>query len=223
MNTDGMLNEYLPLREVVFNTLRDAILRGELAPGERLMEIQLADKLGVSRTPVREAIRKLELEGLAIMLPRRGAIVAAITISDLKDVLEVRRVLEGLTIELACKRMTGEELDKLKESGEDFAKAIKSNDLTEIAKKDVAFHDIIYNASRNKRLIQILNNLREQMYRYRLEYIKDADKRETLVEEHRVIIESIEAKDAVMAKKAIKKHIANQEKTIIENLSEEAE
>lgn len=221
MNTDGMLNEYLPLREVVFNTLRDAILRGELEPGERLMEIQLAEKLGVSRTPVREAIRKLELEGLAIMLPRRGAIVAAITISDLKDVLEVRRVLEGLTIELACKRMTSEELDKLKESGEDFAQAVRGDDLTEIAKKDVAFHDIIYNASRNKRLIQILNNLREQMYRYRLEYIKDANKRGTLVEEHRVIIESIEVKDAVMAKKAIKKHIANQEKTIIENLSEE--
>lgn len=223
MNTDGMINEYLPLREVVFNTLRDAILRGELEPGERLMEIQLAEKLGVSRTPVREAIRKLELEGLAIMLPRRGAIVAAITISDLKDVLEVRRVLEGLTIELACKRMTGEELSKLKESGEDFAKAVKGDDLTEIAKKDVAFHDIIYNSSRNQRLIQILNNLREQMYRYRLEYIKDANKRGTLVEEHKVIIEAIESKDAVMAKKAIKKHIANQEKTIIENLTEEDE
>lgn len=222
MNTDGMLNEYLPLREVVFNTLRDAILRGELEPGERLMEIQLAEKLGVSRTPVREAIRKLELEGLAMMLPRRGAIVAAITISDLKDVLEVRRVLEGLTIELACKRMTEDELNKLKESGEEFAKAIKEEDLTEIAKRDVAFHDIIYNSSRNQRLIQILNNLREQMYRYRLEYIKDANKRGTLVEEHKSIIESIEAKDATMAKKAIKKHIANQEKTIIENLTEDA-
>lgn len=220
MNTDGMINEYLPLREVVFNTLRDAILRGELEPGARLMEIQLAEKLGVSRTPVREAIRKLELEGLAIMLPRRGAIVAAITISDLKDVLEVRRVLEGLTIELACKRMTEEELNKLKECGADFAEAVKGDDLTEIAKKDVAFHDIIYNASRNQRLIQILNNLREQMYRYRLEYIKDANKRGTLVEEHADIIASIEVKDAVMAKKAIKKHIANQEKTIIENLSE---
>lgn len=223
MNTSGMLNEYLPLREVVFNTLRDAILTGELAPGERLMEIQLADKLGVSRTPVREAIRKLELEGLAIMLPRRGAIVASITISDLQDVLEVRKVLEGLTIELACKRMNAEELEQLKESEATFDKAVRGNDLTEIAKKDVAFHDVIYNASRNKRLIQILNNLREQMYRYRLEYIKDEDKRAVLVEEHRMIVEAIEAKDVAMAKKALKKHISNQERTIIENLSEEAE
>ena len=221
MNTSGMLNEYLPLREVVFNTLRDAILTGELAPGERLMEIQLADKLGVSRTPVREAIRKLELEGLAIMLPRRGAIVASITISDLQDVLEVRRVLEGLTIELACKRMNEEELEQLKQGAEAFEKAARENDLTEIAKKDEAFHDVIYNASKNNRLIQILNNLREQMYRYRLEYIKDEAKREILIEEHRMIVDAIEANDVVLAKKALKKHISNQEKTIIENLSEE--
>ena len=84
------MNEYLPLRDVVFQTLRQAILRGELKPGERLMEIHLAQKLGVSRTPVREAIRKLELEGLVLMIPRKGAVVAEITISDLDDVLEVR-------------------------------------------------------------------------------------------------------------------------------------
>jgi len=222
VNTSGMLNEYLPLREVVFNTLREAILTGELAPGERLMEIQLADKLGVSRTPVREAIRKLELEGLAIMLPRRGAIVASITISDLQDVLEVRRVLEGLTIELACKRMDAEELEQLKQSAKAFEKAAHANDLTEIAKKDEAFHDVIYKASKNNRLIQILNNLREQMYRYRLEYIKDEAKREILVEEHKMIVEAIEANDVTLAKKALKKHISNQEKTIIENLTEEA-
>ena len=73
------MNEYLPLRDVVFNTLRQAILKGELAPGERLMEIQLAEKLGVSRTPIREAIRKLELEGLVLMIPRKGAEVAKIS------------------------------------------------------------------------------------------------------------------------------------------------
>ena len=92
------MNEYLPLRDVVFQTLRNAILKGELKPGERLMEIQLAQKLGVSRTPVREALRKLELEGLVIMIPRRGAIVADITIQDLNDVLEVREALEELAV-----------------------------------------------------------------------------------------------------------------------------
>ena len=96
------MNEYLPLRDVVFNTLRQAILRGELKPGERLMEIHLADKLGVSRTPIREAIRKLELEGLVTMIPRRGAEVAQITEKSLRDVLEVRRDLDAFSCVLAC-------------------------------------------------------------------------------------------------------------------------
>lgn len=99
-------NEYLPLRDVVFNTLRQAILRGEFKPGERLMEIQLANKLGVSRTPIREAIRKLELEGLVIMIPRKGAEVADITEKSLRDVLEVRKALEELAVQLACEKIT---------------------------------------------------------------------------------------------------------------------
>ena len=99
------MNEYLPLRDVVFNTLRQAIITGEFAPGERLMEIALANRLGVSRTPVREAIRKLELEGLVVMIPRKGAEVARITEKDLRDVLEVRCSLEELAAELAAERM----------------------------------------------------------------------------------------------------------------------
>ena len=106
-------NDYLPLRDVVFNTLRTSILTGELKPGERLMEIHLADKLGVSRTPIREAIRKLELEGLVTMIPRRGAEVAQITEKNLRDVLEVRRALDALAVELACERITEDELAEL--------------------------------------------------------------------------------------------------------------
>ena len=111
------MDEYLPLRDVVFKTLRQAILRGELKPGERLMEIKLANKLGVSRTPIREAIRKLELEGLVLMIPRRGAEVAEITEKSLNDVLEVRKALEELSVQLACERITPEQVeDFLKEN-----------------------------------------------------------------------------------------------------------
>ena len=111
------MNEYLPLRDVVFNTLRQAILRGELKPGERLMEIQLANKLGVSRTPIREAIRKLELEGLVLMIPRKGAEVAEITEKNMRDVLEVRKALEELAVQLACDKITQEELEELEKAG----------------------------------------------------------------------------------------------------------
>ena len=98
---DVDINEFLPLRDVVYRTLRKAILRGEFQPGERLMEIMLANKLGVSRTPVREAMRQLENEGLVIMIPRKGAQVAQITSQELHDVLEVRRSLEVLAAEKA--------------------------------------------------------------------------------------------------------------------------
>ena len=113
-NFEIRMDEYLPLRDVVFNTLRQAILKGELKPGERLMEIQLANKLGVSRTPVREAIRKLELEGLVLMIPRKGAEVAEITRQDMEDVLEVRTALEELAVKDACDHITDAQLSELK-------------------------------------------------------------------------------------------------------------
>ena len=178
------MDEYLPLRDVVFKTLRQAILKGELEPGERLMEIQLAERLGVSRTPIREAIRKLELEGLVLMIPRRGAEVAKISEKNLRDVLEVRRSLEELAIDLACQRIQEEELETLREAQKEFAAAIAAGDAMEIAQTDEKFHEIIYSGTGNQKLMQILSNLREQMYRYRLEYIKDANKRQILLVEH---------------------------------------
>ena len=128
-NFDVKMDEYLPLRDVVFKTLRQAILKGELEPGERLMEIQLAERLGVSRTPIREAIRKLELEGLVLMIPRKGAEVARIAENNLRDVLEVRRTLEELAVDLACQRMTEDELEELKKTQELFAQAIREGSL----------------------------------------------------------------------------------------------
>ena len=127
------MDEYLPLRDVVFKTLRQAILRGELKPGERLMEIKLANKLGVSRTPIREAIRKLELEGLVLMIPRRGAEVAEITEKSLNDVLEVRKALEELAVQLACERMDEEGLEALKKAAKEFEESLGSEDVTRIA------------------------------------------------------------------------------------------
>lgn len=209
------MDEFLPLRDVVFNTLRQAILTGELKPGERLMEIHLANRLGVSRTPIREAIRKLELEGLVTMIPRRGAEVAQITEKSMKDVLEVRRTLDALSAELACERISKEEEEALKQACLNFEAAVKTKDTKAIAKADVAIHDIIAAATGNQRLIQLINNLAEQMYRYRFEYIKDATQHERIIEEHSIIYESIVKKDKEAAAEMAKTHIDNQEKAVI--------
>ena len=209
------MDEFLPLRDVVFNTLRQAILTGELKPGERLMEIHLADRLGVSRTPIREAIRKLELEGLVTMIPRRGAEVAQITEKSMKDVLEVRRALDALCAELACDRITDEELENLRLACDAFETAVKTKDAKKIGQADVALHDIIVRATGNQRLIQLVNNLSEQMYRYRFEYIKDSSQHQNLIDEHRIIYQSIVCKDKKTAADAARTHIDNQEKAIM--------
>lgn len=214
------INQFMPLREVVFTTLRQAILKGELQPGERLMEITLANKLGVSRTPIREAIRKLELEGLVVMIPRKGAHVAHITEQELNDVLEVRRGLEEMAIRKACERITKEELLNLEKAARAFSALTETDNLVALAEADVKFHDVIYEATHNRRLVQLLNNLREQMYRYRMEYLKDAASRILLDKEHKEICKAIREKDIQKAHDYICQHIDNQQRSIVKSISE---
>ena len=218
MDFEVTMNEYLPLRDVVFNTLRRAILRGELKPGERLMEIQLANKLGVSRTPIREAIRKLELEGLVLMIPRKGAEVAEITEKNLRDVLEVRCALEELAVQLACDRIDMARLRELHAAAAHFKEVLGNADITELAEADEAFHDVIFQATGNNRLIQLLNNLREQMYRYRIEYLKKKECYPQLLKEHAQIMHAIEEHNKEKATEITTQHINNQVDTVVDTL-----
>ncbi len=204
------MDDFLPLRDVVFNTLRQAILKGELKPGERLMEMHLANKLGVSRTPIREAIRMLEQEGLAVTIPRKGAQVAKMTEKDLQDVLEVRDALDELAVTCAFERMTSEQFVQLKEAMNAFEVAIATDDVRQIVEADEAFHDVIYAAAANPKLENIINSAREQMYRYRYEYVKDASVYQQLVDEHKAIISGFEKKDLQYIKDIMHTHLNNQ-------------
>lgn len=223
MKLDINIDEYLPLREVVFNTLRNAIVHGEFQPGERLMEVHLANKLGVSRTPVREAIRMLELEGLVVMIPRRGAEVADITVKDLKDALEVRMALEELSVKLACERIDDAGKDELKKCCVSFKEAVSSKRVPAIVEGDEAFHNAIYRASENQKLINLAHNLREQVYRYRVEYVKDFSYHDNLVREHDLITDAILNKDKEKAVRIMNEHIYNQEQIVIRNVTLKSE
>ncbi len=217
-----MMTEHhdMPLRDVVFRTLRKGILHGDLRPGERLMEIQLANRLGVSRTPIREAIRMLELEGLVVNIPRRGAQVSSITGKDLRDVLEVRKGLEDLAVSLACARMAEPDHEALFEASRKFEEMVDERDITALAEADEAFHDIIFHATDNRRLSQLLNNLREQMYRYRVEYLKDEENRRSLIAEHDRLCEALRAKDADTARQVMEMHIERQAASIESEIGE---
>ena len=217
------MDEYLPLREVVFKTLRNAIVHGEFEPGERLMEVTLAKRLGVSRTPVREAMRMLELEGLVVMIPRRGAEVARITAKDLSDALEIRVALEDLAAGLACKRIDDDGRARLRQVCDDFKRAVNSKVIPEIVDADVAFHNAILDVTYYQRLINMAQSLREQVYRYRVEYVKDLSYHDKLVAEHEALMNAILDGDVDKAKEITRKHIYDQEQIVIANVTKSRE
>lgn len=208
----------IPLRETAFLTLRKLILTGKLHPGERLTEVRLGKILGTSRTPIREAIRKLELEGLVTITPGSGARVARITEEDLQDVMEVRSALDQLCASLACRRITPEEKNELVRARESFEYSTRFGDEQEIAESDVHFHDIIARAARNKRLDQVMNGLADTIYRFRYEYIKDDLHYEELISEHRTICAAILEGDVDAAVEAARLHIERQREFILEQI-----
>lgn len=209
------LDSYQPLREVVCEALREAIRNGVLKPGERLMEIQLAEELGVSRTPVREAIRKLELEGYVVMMPRRGTYVASMSIRDINEIFEIRTALESLSNGLAAEHITEEELEHLQRLLVIIGGYIKAGDIEKIVETDIEFHDLMYHAARNQRLVGIISNLRDQLTRFRTLSMSYPGRLEATIEEHKAIVEAIANGDRKMASKAAERHMENSEKTLL--------
>jgi DNA-binding GntR family transcriptional regulator len=212
------LDTYRPLRDVVFETLRDAIIQGKLKPGERLMEIQLAEEMGVSRTPVREAMRKLELEGLIVMVPRKGAYVAGISVKDIVDIFEVRAALESLAAGLAAERITEEELEELERALVQISEA--GSNIDAVVRTDTGFHEIIYRASRNQRLLQIITNLQEHIQRFRTTSLSRPGRTKTAIEEHRQIVEAISERNVELAQALAREHIENAEQSLLSALRE---
>ena len=208
------ISEYQPLRDVVFHALREAIITGELKPGDRLMETSLAERMGVSRTPVREAIRKLELEGFVVMLPRKGAQVAQITRKDIGDVLEIRAVLEGLGVELAAKKMQAEDIEELKRINGEFASAIPTGDVAKLVELDTRFHDFIFTKADDERLQQIIGSLVEQVSRFRVTYLRKPTYHDAIAKEHEAIIRAIEGRDLEGARRCAVEHIRNQQEKL---------
>ena len=200
----------MPLRDAVFMSLRKAILTGKIGPGERLTEVKLGKLLGTSRTPIREAIRMLELEGLVTIVPGSGARVSRMTVEDLQEVMEIRSALEQFSAGLASEWITESEKDELRDACSAFIKSTQTGDSLEIAEADVRFHEVILRAAKNEKLGSILNGLADNIYRYRYEFIRDEEHYEQLVFEHNDICRAILNGDRDGAEKAARNHIARQ-------------
>lgn len=207
-----------PLRETVFEILRKAIIDGTLKPSQHLMEVQIAEQLGVSRTPVREAIRKLENEGFVTMVPKKGAYVTPFSTDDLSEMMEIRSALEALAAKLAANNASPEQIEELKHSNELFEKAIEINQLDSIINTDVIFHEALYSASGNSKLKTLVHLLQDQMTRLRVVYVNCIEDKTDLVEHHKRIIKAIEEKKPELASEEALKHISLTKEVMVEIL-----
>lgn len=212
------LNNHQPLREAVCNAIRDAINNGVLKPGDRLMEIQLAEELGISRTPVREAIRKLEMEGFVVMIPRRGTYVTDISLKDVTEIYEIRISLDMLAASLAAERINDDELEEMDRQLLLTSKYNIDTEMEKIVACDSVFHDVLYRAARNERLVSIINNLRDQLTNMRGRTMAQPGRLAETLTEHRTLLDAIASRDPEAAAAAARSHIENAERTLMESL-----
>ncbi|AZV57477.1 GntR family transcriptional regulator [Clostridium sp. AWRP] len=206
-----------PIREIVLERLRKAIFDGSFELGERLVESYIAEVMGVSRTPVREALRQLEIEGLAVNVPRKGTIVKGISREDALEIYEIREVLEGLAIRSVCANISKLQIMLLKENNMRMKQAIELKDIDEYNKLHEEFNNIILHINNNKRLINEMKHIYEYLISLRSITLSDDEARKKAFEEHKAIIEAIEKQDEELAEKLARKHVREAKKRFIES------
>lgn len=217
------------LRGRVFNKLRDDILDGKYKEHEELREVAIGEELGVSRTPVREAFRQLELEGLIQIIPNKGAYVTGITPKDVKDIYMMRSLLEGLSARWATENISDAQMEEMEENiylSEFHAEKGHSEQLAEL---DNRFHEILYEASNSKMLEHTLRDFHQYVLQVRRTNLKSMQRGKASNEEHKLIMEAIRDKNAEKAEMLANRHMINAyqnminhgfEKTINENMEE---
>jgi len=211
------IKDYELLSQKVYRILKKRIIKGDLKPGEKLLENKIAEQLGVSRTPVREALRKIVAEGLVKIKPNLGMTVIEFSLEDLQEVLQVRMVLEGLAASIAAEKISQEETVKLEEIIKKMSINIsKPNpDVVAYSKLNGKLHNLILNICGNKRLTEICNHLNDSDHRFSIRSLmSNTERLKYSLEEHREIVDALKRKDSEQAGRLSQKHIEN----VIENI-----
>ena len=207
------------LRGKVFSQIQNDILNGKFQPGDSLIETRLSEDLGVSRTPIREALRQLELEGLVQSIPNKGVVVTGVSTKDIKDIYTIRMMIEGLAARLAAENITEDEINELKEclDLEEFY-TIK-NDTEQVLKLDSKFHGIIFKASKSKPLLYMLGTFHLYIRRARNISISSPGRAQQAFLEHRAIFKAISEGNAKMAESLTTDHVKNASINLIKQIS----
>jgi len=197
------------LRERVFLQLEEDIINGKYSEGQKLTEGMLSNELKVSRTPVREAIRQLELEGLVETIPNKAIIVTGITRQDIEDIYEIRISIEGLAARRAARNASEEELEKLKEITDLQEFYTLRKDMKHLVKTDGEFHEAIFRASGSKTLKNILSTFHHNLKKARSDSFGKPARAKAVLEEHKAIFEALEARDSIRAEHYMLIHVKN--------------
>jgi len=211
-------NSIKPIRDVVYDYLRTAIINGLIKPGERLVEKDYAEKFNISRTPVREALRKLELEGLVENIPRKGDIVKGIDVKDMLEIFSIRQALEPLVLKTAIENITPEDISNLQEAVNTMDRSADYDDTTTLLNAFQNFHDILIRASNMPRLSAIIAQLKDYLGRFRTISLSNTIRRTQAINEHKEIMQAILAKDSNKAEKLIGSHLASARKALVERI-----
>lgn len=204
------------LGQLVFENLKQGIVRGEIVPGTRLVESQIAEGQGISRTPVREAIHKLEREGLIERLPRGGFTVLGLSRSDIIETFGIRSVLEGYAARLAANNHRPDELKPLEAKIDEFQKHLDRNQLSALTRINTEFHDLLYALSKSPRLINMINGLRDQIYRYRRIILKESGRAQTSNADHIKMLTHIRKRAADEVEGLVREHIIRGQQIVLE-------
>jgi len=214
---EGNLNS---LRGKVFTQLENDILDGKYQPGESLIETKLSEEMGVSRTPIREAIRQLELEGLVQYIPNKGAIVKGVSAQDIEDIYTIRMMIEGLAARWAAEKITPGELEEMKEALEFEEFYTIKNDTVHLLKYDSKFHDIIFRASKSKPLMHTLSSFHHYVQRARSASLSTPGRAQKVLEEHKAILQAIMDRDANRAEQLTTEHVRNASTNLLKQKAE---
>lgn len=210
------------LRGRVFNRLREDILSGKYEEHEELKEMAIGEEMGVSRTPVREAFRQLELEGLIQIIPNKGAYVTGITEKDVRDIYMIRSMLEGLCARWATEHITQDQMDEMEENVYLAEFHAKKGHLEQLAELDNRFHDILYEACNSKILEHQLKDFHQYVLRVRRKTLSNANRGPKSNEEHKQIMEAIRDRNADLAEQLAHQHMINAYENMVKNGLHEA-
>ena len=204
-----------PIRERVYAHLRKAVLSGRIPTNERLVETQLASQLGTSRTPIREALHKLELENLVSSIPRVGYVVKGLSEEDVNDICEIRSVIEGLAVKRAMSQITEKNLERLRRNIEETRRAVHENRMDKMVTFDTEFHDILCQSSGSKRIHELSQLLREYMLKFRIECLRTPEVASKAASAHERIFQAICERNVDNAQASINDHLREVREDII--------